>query len=166
MLETSVASVNSALNRARATLRQRQISPNVRLQTHAKPLRDDVVKSFVERSVAAWQAADIAGLSDLLKADVVMGAPTWGLRLNGRSTVCEFLGSVPAADQRAKFRFIATHANRQPALAVYRLDEIAETEIYRGLAIVVVTTDGEAVTGIAVFPDPKLMSAFGLPTQL
>ena len=58
----------------------------------------------------AWQQANIAELSDLLKADVVMGAPTLGLRLNGRSTVCEFLGSVPAADQRTKFRFIVTRA--------------------------------------------------------
>ena len=86
--------------------------------------------------------------------------------MNGRSTVCEFLGSVPAADQRARFRFIVTRANRQPALAVYRLDQIAETETYRALAIVVVTTDGSSVAGIAVFPDPKLIPAFGLPRQL
>jgi RNA polymerase sigma-70 factor (ECF subfamily) len=125
-----------------------------------------VAEAFVERCVAAWRAADIGSLSDLLKADVVMGAPTWGLRLNGRSTVCEFLGSIPSPDQRAKFRFIVARANRQPVLAVYRLDEIAQSEKYRALAIVVVTTDGDAATEIAVFPDPKLMPAFGLPTHL
>ena len=88
------------------------------------------------------------------------------MRFNGRPTVCGFLGSVPAPDERAKFRFIATRANRQSAVAVYRLDEIAQTETYRALAIVVLTMDGEAVGGIAMFPDPKLMPSFGLPTHL
>ena len=43
---------------------------------------------------------------------------------------------------------------------------MAETETYRALAIVVLTVDDEAAAGIAVFPDPKLMPVFGLPTQL
>jgi hypothetical protein len=59
-----------------------------------------------------------------------------------------------------------TRANRHPALAVYRLDEVAPTELYRALAMVVLTVDGAAAVGIAVFPDPKLMPVFGLPTQL
>jgi RNA polymerase sigma-70 factor, ECF subfamily len=161
MLGTTVAGVNSGLNRARSTLRESR----ARLPTRARA-SSEVTDSFVEKCVAAWQAADMTRLADLLKADVVMGAPTWGVRLNGRPTVCEFLASVPAADQRAKFRFIATRANRQPALAVYRLDEIAQTETYRALGIVVLTMDGDAVGGIAMFPDPKLMLSFGLPTHL
>jgi RNA polymerase sigma-70 factor (ECF subfamily) len=164
MLDTTIASVNSALNRARVTLRER--GANLRPREGSSQPPDHVAKLFVERCVAAWQQANIAELSALLKADVVMGAPTLGLRLNGRSTVSEFLCSVPEAVQRRKFRFIVTRANRQPALAVYRLDDIAETESYRALAIVVVTTDGDVVNRIAVFPDPGLMPAFGLPTQL
>jgi RNA polymerase sigma-70 factor (ECF subfamily) len=164
MLDTTVASVNSALNRARVTLRERRANTPPREGSRNPP--DHMAKLFVERCVAAWQRANIAELSDLLKADVVMGAPTLGLRLNGRSTVREFLASVPAADQRAKFRFIVTRANRQPALAVYRLDDITDAETYRALAIVVVTTDGTVANRIAVFPDPRLMPAFGLPTQL
>ena len=166
MLETTVASVNSALNRARATLRQ--LRTTERRTITAKPVPDKVAESFVQRCLEAWQAADMAKLGDLLKADVVMGAPTWGLRLNGRSTVCEFLGRVPAADERAKFRFIVTRANRHPALAVYRLDEVAATETYRARAIVVLTLDLDSVAGIAVFPDPglKLTPVFGLPTQI
>lgn len=164
MLDTTVASVNSALNRARATLRQLRTAEHVRIP--AKPVPDEVAETFVERCLAAWQAADVVRLADLLKADVVMGAPTWGLRLNGRSTVCEFLSSVPAADERGKFRFIATRANRHPALAVYRLDEAAPTEAYRAVAIVVLTVDGHTAGGIAVFPDPRLMPVLGLPTLL
>jgi RNA polymerase sigma-70 factor (ECF subfamily) len=164
MLDTRVASVNAALTRGRATLREHR-ARTPRGDDEKRP-PETVAESFIDRCVAAWLSADIVGLADLLKADVVMGAPTLGLRLNGRSTVSEFLGRVPATDERAKFRFIVTRANRQPALAVYRLDEIAETETYRALAIVVVTTDGNAASGIAVFPDPKLMPAFGLRIQL
>jgi hypothetical protein len=54
---------------------------------------------------------------------------------------------------------------RQPSLAVYRVDEIAETATCRALAIVVVTMDGSAASGIAVFPDPELTPVFGLPTR-
>jgi RNA polymerase sigma-70 factor (ECF subfamily) len=164
MLGTTVAGVNAALSRGRTTLREHRTG--TLLHDHQKRPTQKVAESFVERCVAAWQAADIVGLANLLKADVVMGAPTWGLRLNGRSTVGEFLGSVPVADERAKFRFILTRANGQPAIAVYRLDEIAEAESYRALAIVVVATDGSVASRIAVFPDPRLMPAFGLPTRL
>jgi RNA polymerase sigma-70 factor (ECF subfamily) len=127
-----------------------------------------MAESFVERCVAAWQAADVGQLAALLKAAVVMGAPALGLRLNGRSDVCEFLTSVPALEDRAKFRFVATRANRQPAVAVYRLDDHARRQsiTYRALAVVVLTIDGDAAVAIAVFPDPTLMPVFGLPTQL
>ena len=64
------------------------------------------------------------------------------------------------------FRFIATRANRQPALAVYRLHPHGQTNAYRGWAVVVLTTDGSVVARIAVFPDPSLMRVFGLPTEL
>jgi len=161
MLGTTVAGVNSGLNRARSTLRESRAHP----PTRARAARE-VTDSLVEKCLAAWQAADVTRLADLLKADVVMGAPTWGVRLTGRPTVCEFLGSIPAAAQRANFRFIATRANRQPALAVYVLDEIAQTQTYRALGIIVLTMDGDAVGGIAMFPDPKLMLSFGLPAQL
>jgi RNA polymerase sigma-70 factor, ECF subfamily len=125
-----------------------------------------VAEAFVERCVEAWEAADVARLSDLLKADVVMGIPAQGLRLNGRAAVCDFLANVPARDHRKKFRFIATRANRQPALAVYRLDADGHTDAYRAWAIVVLTLDASAVAGIAIFPDPSLMPVFGLATQL
>jgi RNA polymerase sigma-70 factor (TIGR02960 family) len=164
LLDSTVASVNSALNRARATLQQHQTTGRLPAVRSAPP--DQVAQALVERCLEAWQAADIAQLSDLLKADVVMGAPALGLRLNGRSAVCEFLANVPPRDQRDTFRFIATRANRQPALAVYRLHLHGQTNAYRGWAVVVLTTDGSVVARIAVFPDPSLMRVFGLPTEL
>ncbi len=94
-----------------------------------------------------------------------MGMPSLGLRFNGRAVVCEFLASVPPREQRDKFRFIATRANRQAAVAVYRQDPGSDTGVFRAWAIIVLTRDADAVTGIAVYPDPTLMPVFGLPTQ-
>jgi RNA polymerase sigma-70 factor, ECF subfamily len=136
MLDTTVAGADSALDQARATLRELRTTGRLRIVQQAPA--DQVAESLVERCLAAWQAA-VLRLADLLKADVVMGAPNVGLRLNGRSSVCQFLGMVPAADERANFRFIVTRANRHPALAVYHLDEVAEADTYRAVAIVVLT---------------------------
>jgi RNA polymerase sigma-70 factor (ECF subfamily) len=161
LLDTTIASVNSALNRARTTLQQQRASGRI-LKLTSVPRKGNA-EDFVARCVAAWHAADMAKLADLLKADVVMGAPALGLVLHGRSAVCEYLASVPAVADRDSFRFIATHANRQPALAVYRRMEPAT---FRALAVVVLTVEGDAAASIHVFPDPKLMTVFGLPTQL
>ena len=164
LLDSTVPSVNGALNRARATLNQQRASGRILKLTSVASNRD--AEDFVERCVAAWQAADIGQLANLLKADVVMGAPALGLVLRGRSAVCAYLASIPAVADRESFRFIATRANRQPAVAVYRLDERFQPTTYRALAMVVLTVDGDVAVSIHVFPDPKLMLVFGLPTQL
>jgi RNA polymerase sigma-70 factor (ECF subfamily) len=167
LLNSTTASVNSALSRARATLQLRRASGRILKLNGASTNRD--AKDFVERCIAAWKAADVAQLANLLKADVVMGAPALGLVLHGRSAVCEFLKNLRAywrLEDRETFRFIATRANRQPAVAVYRLDERVQPATYRALAMVVLTVDDDAAVSIHVFPDPKLMPVFGLPTQL
>src|SRR5262249_971995 len=71
ILETTVASANSALNRARTTLRQ--LRTTGRMRKVQKPPPGEAAESFVERCLEAWQAADVVRLSELLKADVVMG---------------------------------------------------------------------------------------------
>jgi RNA polymerase sigma-70 factor (ECF subfamily) len=161
-LHATTASVNSALNRARATMQQHRTTGRLRTQ---RSVPADQAEAFVARCVAAWQAADMAALSALLTADVVMGMPTLGLRLRSRAAVCEFLARVPAREQRDTFRFVATRANRQPALAIYRREPDDETDGYRAWAIVVLTTDAGAVCGIAIFPDPSLVGVFRLPMQ-
>jgi len=95
-----------------------------------------------------------------------MGAPALGLVLRGRSAVCDYLASVPAVADRESFRFIATRANRQPAVDVYRLNERFQPATYRALAMVVLTVNGDVAVSIHVFPDPKLMPVFGLPAEL
>jgi RNA polymerase sigma-70 factor (ECF subfamily) len=159
LLDSTVASVNSALNRARASLEQRRLAGRLNLWRSAPS--DGDAESIVQRCVEAWQAADIGKLAGLLKSDVIMGMPKLRLRVIGRPAVSEFLATVPPLDERDQFRFIATRANRQPALAVYRMDPLGDR--YSAWAILVLTIDGDAVGGIMAFADPTLMPIFGLP---
>jgi RNA polymerase sigma-70 factor (ECF subfamily) len=156
LLETTVASVNSALNRARGTVEeQRQAG---RLQQFTAP-SDDVAESLVQRYVQAWQTNDVSKLISLLKDDVVMTMPPLPLRYGGREHVVRFLSTIPAnpAD-RQDFQFVATRANRQPAIGVYRHG--------RAWALFVLTADGEALSQITAFIDPAIFDHFRLAPTL
>jgi RNA polymerase sigma-70 factor, ECF subfamily len=114
--------------------------------------------------VGAWYAADLPKLAGLLKNDVVLTMPPRPVRYSGREAVAAFLASIRPRDQRAGFRFVPTRANRQPALAVYRLDPAGDA--YRGWGVWVLGAQGDAIAEITAFVDPTLMPAFGLPTEL
>ncbi len=161
-LEATTASVNSALNRARATLAQQRAAG--RLVTGRSVPTDEVARSLVRRYVEAWQAVDIDTLAALLKSDVVMTMPPLPVRYTGREAVTAFLATVPAGGDRDWFRFIPTRANRQPALAVYRRDPDGQT--YRAWGMFVLSVDGAAVADITVFVDPPLAPVFGLLAEL
>ena len=161
LLDATPASVNGALNRARATIEQQRAAG--RLQTGRVAPADEVAQSLARRYVEAWQAVDIGKLVGLLKHDVVMTMPPLPLRYSGREAVVEFLATIPARNAREEFHFIPTRANHQPALAAYRLD--AEGRTYRAWGMFVLGIDGDAVAEITAFIDPTLASAFGLPAR-
>jgi RNA polymerase sigma-70 factor (ECF subfamily) len=161
ILDSTTASVNSALNRARSTLQhQRALG---RLQTgHISP-PDAASESLARRYVEAWLEMDVARLIALLKRDVVLTMPPLPLRFVGREAAERFFRSLPTAGPD-RFRVLHTRANRQPALAVYRLD--SEANVYRAWGIWVLTIDDNAIAQVTAFIDPPLISAFGLPTPL
>jgi RNA polymerase sigma-70 factor (ECF subfamily) len=162
LLDSTTASVNSALNRARTTIaHQREIG---RLNLGRAVPTDDVAESLVQRYVEAWLAMDIGKLVGLLKRDVIMTMPPLPVRYDGRRVVIEFLITIPVRDERERFRFIPTRANRQPAVAVYRSAAGADT--YRGWGIFVLTADDKSIAEITAFVDPKLLAAFGLPAEI
>lgn len=160
-LDSTVASVNSALARARTTMEQQRAAG--RLQLGQAPADDVTAESIVERYVDAWQAADIGKLVDLLKRDVVMTMPPLPLRYSGRRNVIQFLISIPTMTERQLFRFVPTRANRQPAIGVYRR---GAGEIFAAWALFVLTADGESLAEITAFIDPSLLPVFGLPMDL
>ena len=161
MLESTTASVNSALNRARATLQQQRAAG--RLHTGWTVPTDDVSEELGRRYGEAFLATDIDTLVSLLKRDVVLTMPPLPLRLTGWQPVAAFLAALPLAGE-GRLRIVHTRANRQPALAVYVRDEGGD--IYRAWGMTVLTIDGDAIAEMAHFVDPQLIARFGLPAEL
>lgn len=162
VLESSTASVNSALQRARATLDRRQAEG--RLGAGRTPPADDAERSLVRRYVEAWESVDVDRLVALLREDVVMTMPPEPVLFRGRDAIAQFFSTVPAGGALDQIRLLPTRANRQPALAGYVLDR--ETGISNGYGIMVLTVDGDEIAEITGFSDPRLFELFGLPAEL
>jgi RNA polymerase sigma-70 factor (ECF subfamily) len=163
LLESTLASVNSALNRARMAIQHQREAG--RLHLDYQPVSDAAADSIVHRYVEAWQAADINRLVGLLRRDVAMSMPPLPLRYAGRDNVVQFLSSVPALAERENFRFTPVRANRQPAVAIYRRDPGQASAPFRAWAVFVLTSDGDQIVEITAFIDAAAVSLFGLPTE-
>jgi RNA polymerase sigma-70 factor, ECF subfamily len=154
LLETSVPAVNSALQRARASLGR--AAPLAAVSTRSLNHQDRVV---LDRFVEAWQRRDIDGLVGLLREDAVLHMPPLALRYVGREQITGFLRTVPAEGRLDRIRLLATRANGQPAVAAY-LPSDGGLEAY---GVMVLTVAGEEIQAITGFQDPSLFAAFGLP---
>jgi RNA polymerase sigma-70 factor, ECF subfamily len=157
LLGTSVAAVNSALQRAHAQLRE------------AGPARDEVVepsdaaqRELLDQYVAAFVGADMPALTRLLAKDAVLQMPPFLTWFTGRETITRFFaGRVHAIPN--SWRAIPISANDQPALGSYlRRDDGA----YHPHSIQVLTITTEGVARIDSFRDKSLFPLFGLPPAL
>src|SRR5690348_16813397 len=111
LLETSVASVNSALQRARAALAKAD---------SVKPSElDDEARALLERYVAAFEAYDIDRLTELLHEDAIMWMPPYSLWLSGRDDVFRFFRGPGAGCEGSKL-VPTTAANGLPAWGQYK----------------------------------------------
>jgi RNA polymerase sigma-70 factor (ECF subfamily) len=159
MLETSIAATNSALQRARATLHTRL--PRGRSGAH--PLPDDEQRALLDRYVQAWEGADIDAFAALLREDAVFSMPPWPQWYRGRAAIREFITwswRVTGGD----FRLAPTAANRQPAFALYCRDP--EGRDYQPHGIWLLTLDGDGISGVTAFFEPRLFTAFAVPPTL
>jgi RNA polymerase sigma-70 factor (ECF subfamily) len=142
LLDTSVAAVNSALQRARAGL------PDAPPATEPEGSRD-----LIDRYVAAFEAADVDTLVSLLTEDAILEMPPVPLWYQGRADYGRFMNRF--FTMRGKdFRVVRTFANTQPALAVHLGDGTPHT-----LQVLTVTPTGIAHN--VVFQDPTVFRAFG-----
>ena len=162
LLDTSSASVNSALQRARATLDRRHAEGRLGFGRIAPP--DDVERSLVQRYVDAWESVDVPRLVALLREDALMTMPPAPLLFRGRQAIGDFFSTVPAGGALGEIRLLPTRANRQPALAGYVLDR--EAGVYRAYGLMVLTLEGDAIAEITGFSDPSLFRLYGLPPEL
>jgi RNA polymerase sigma-70 factor (ECF subfamily) len=154
-LGTTVAAVNSGLQRARArigTLDQDDVT---------EP--DDAGgRAVVDRYVAAFENADLGTLRSLLVADVVLEMPpilNWYI---GRDSYARFIARSYAM-RGIDWRMLPIGANGQPAIAAYAR---AADGLYRAHTLQVCTVSGGAITRTTVFQNDDLFLLFGLPLTL
>jgi RNA polymerase sigma-70 factor (ECF subfamily) len=160
LLDTTVPSVNSALQRARRTVGERL--PEQSQQATLRSLGDERMRELVESYVDAWARGDVNAVAALLAEDAVFSMPPWSGWWRGRETIAGF--AKPAHEACPETRAVPTRANGQPAVAYYSLS--AETGIWAALAIDVITVDGGLISEITAFILPELFSSFGLPATL
>jgi RNA polymerase sigma-70 factor (ECF subfamily) len=118
------------------------------------------VRDYVE----AWEARDIDRLAALLKSDVVVTMPPFGLRLVGKEAAARFLALIWAAIPAGETYLAPTRANRQCAFAHYRPDASSGDCLTFGLSVL--TLDGDAIAELTAFADPSLVPWFAFPARL
>src|SRR6266542_5753069 len=116
-LEMSLASVNSAHQRARATMRAMQPSRPADAPSPAAPTDDErgALKTFMD----AWEAADADRMTALLREDARWAMPPAPLWFEGRAAIERLYQLFPIDFHGRSYRMVATAANRQPAAAAY-----------------------------------------------
>jgi RNA polymerase sigma-70 factor (ECF subfamily) len=160
-LEMSVASVNSALQRARATMRARL--PRRRSEWPSTPDATDREREVVRRYIEATQKADTAGFIALLAADVRQTMPPAPFWLQGREPLAAMIEYFWGEGAFGDFRGVPIGANRQPAVAFY-LRAHGDT-VFRLLVLDVLRiVDGEVVDIDSFSGD--LIAPFNLPSTL
>jgi RNA polymerase sigma-70 factor, ECF subfamily len=150
-LDTTVAAVNSALQRARTALRDRV--PERSQQRVLRDLGDDRVRESVAAFVAAWERADVEAVVALLADDVVLAMPPYVEWYAGRDVVGRFLGQAPLAPGK-RWACTPTTANGQPAIANHRWDEQVGAWLAHSLSVLSLDDRG-AILRIDAFLDPS-----------
>ena len=152
MLGTTTVSVKSALQRARARLRE--LAPAADQITQPAGPR---ARALLEQYVAAFENADAAALERLLLEDATIEAPPLRTWFSGRKTCVPFLASHVLGSP-GDWRMLATSANGQPAAAAYTRDRHGN---YQPYGICVLTVTGQGIRQICSFADPSLVAVFG-----
>ncbi|MGA9522662.1 MAG: sigma-70 family RNA polymerase sigma factor [Myxococcaceae bacterium] len=153
-LDTSVAAVNSALQRARVTLENQNLR-------EPEPL-SDAQQQLLERYVAAFERYDVDGLASLLREDATFSMPPYALWLRGPESVRQWLLGPGIGCQGS--RLIPTAACGSPAFGQYRRNPEGG---HRPWALVVLELSGDRIVGWNSFLDTEtLFPRFGLPLAL
>jgi RNA polymerase sigma-70 factor (ECF subfamily) len=174
LLDTTVVSVNSALQRARATVKQQLPERRHQWRPGADPTEAE--RELLQRLIDAHERADPDALAALLAehARIVMPPlPTWW---DGRDAIVRAMAEGPFQPEWGRFRVLPTRANGQPAIACYRRPPGAEA--FLPLGIDVLRIEHGLVVEMLCFsaaplgpqfseaPVPDLFPAYGLPPAL
>jgi DNA-directed RNA polymerase specialized sigma subunit, sigma24 homolog len=166
-LEGSVASVNSALQRARTTLKEHL--PERRLEWVPSAVPTVQERAVLRRYMDAVERADLTALADLLAEEVRTTMPPYPMWFQGRDAVMAALAAswdAGSAGYVGRFRMVPVGANHQPAAAAYvgRPDDTgSDGPGYLAFAIAVLRIENGSIVEITAFHDPGLFPAFALP---
>jgi RNA polymerase sigma-70 factor, ECF subfamily len=145
-LDTTVASVNSALQRARQTTEDRL--PEQSQQATLRALGDDGLREVVNGYVDAWDRGDIEAVVAMLTEDAAFSMPPSAAWFQGRELLTGFLTHGPLSGDW-RWRHVLTRASGQPALAFYSWDE--ESGSYLPFALNVLTVRDRRVSDVTAF---------------
>ena len=153
LLGTTVASVNSALQRARATLAARDVAE--------APVVTGDQEALLARYVSAFERFDVSGLVSLLHEDAVLSMPPFEFWLQGRDEFARWFVGPGIGCQGS--RLLRTEGNGLPGFGSYRPDEHGG---HYPWGIQLIEIRGERIAAQHSFIDPALFPEFGLPTYL
>ena len=160
LLGGSSTSINSVLQRARATLCQRYPEGRTR-----GTLPDQGEQALLDRYVRAWEGADAEGFVALLKEDATLAMPPWTHWYRGRDWSRAFFSKAWTA--YAGFRLVAIEANCQPAFAFYACK--SGEAIFRAHSVQILEIREGAIAAMTKYLKPlgpALFADFGLPLNL
>src|SRR5579859_5028503 len=153
VLESTVASVNSALQRARATIDQG-------LPDTTDAPADPTERELLYRYAAAFEEANMDGLVALLREDATLRMPP-GPSVSGGFRIARFFLETVAQGDLTRIRHRPTRANGRPAVTIEVRAEDGSW-IPHGVGVLVI--EKGQIAAIDAFLDPKLVARFGVPT--
>jgi RNA polymerase sigma-70 factor (ECF subfamily) len=160
-LETTPASVYSALQRAHKSVAERL--PERSQQATLRTLGDDALRDVVDAFVGAWERGDVGALAAMLAEEATIAMPPMPTWYRGREAVAAFLERWPLAPGM-RWRVVPAPANGQPAFGFYLWRE--EKPGFVAHSINVLTLDGARIVDLTAFIAPEAFARFGLPAEL
>jgi RNA polymerase sigma-70 factor, ECF subfamily len=161
MLDSSEASVNSALQRARETMTRRLPGPD---REHAPLPRSARERDIAARFAAAFSGDDVDGVVALLTEDAWFTMPPVTLEFQGRSAIGGFLRDIRDWRGSRRYRLVPVRANGQPAFGCY-LQEGPDAG-FGAHGLIVLTLEGDRISALTRFTDNRNLGRFGLPPTL
>ncbi|HET7760450.1 MAG TPA: sigma factor-like helix-turn-helix DNA-binding protein, partial [Gaiellaceae bacterium] len=156
LLETTTASVNSALQRARATLEQVELTPET---TSGEPDRE-----LLERYVKAFEDYDVDALTELIHEDATQSMPPFDLWLRGRDDIFTWWFGPGIGCKGSRVVPAGSTANGSPAYGQYKPNESGDGHV--PWALMVLEVSGSRIAEFTFFLDVEtLFPLFGLPLR-
>ncbi len=160
LLDDTLPAVNSALQRARVTLRKHL--PERRADWSGDPSARE--KAAVKRFVDACEQGDLTALAAVLREDALWTMPPQPEWHRGRDTLVGIWAPIMAGPESwGEWKLLVTWANRQPAVANYVKGP--DSDVFTPVALDVLRVDGDEIAEVITFP-AEMFPRFGLPATL